>query len=74
MKGINTLVNADCSDVSRRAYFDADVFAEEQKPVFGRAWQFVAHASEFRAMFSEWARVMPPSERSSSVETSGAAA
>ena len=41
MKGINTLVNADCSHVSRRVYFDEDVLAEAQKRVFGRAWQFV---------------------------------
>ena len=46
MTGIDKLVNADGSHVSRRAYFDQDVFAEEQKRIFGRAWQFVAHESE----------------------------
>ena len=46
MKGIDTLVDADCSHVSRRAYFDEEIFAKEQKRVFRRAWQFVAHESE----------------------------
>ena len=42
------LVNGDASLISRRCWTDPQVYALEQRGIFGRAWLFLGHESQLR--------------------------
>jgi dibenzofuran dioxygenase alpha subunit len=44
--GIAELVRLEKGLVSRRIFFDADIYKEELEKVFGRCWLFLAHESQ----------------------------
>ncbi|MBS0474089.1 MAG: Rieske 2Fe-2S domain-containing protein [Proteobacteria bacterium] len=48
-RGIEDLVSADATLVSRRAFTDEAVYKIEKERIFGRAWLYLAHESELKA-------------------------
>lgn len=46
---IAEIVNEDASRIGRRAWRDPEVYALEQRAIFGRAWLFLGHESQIRA-------------------------